>query len=278
MSSSANPDLTGQVAIVTGSGGGIGRATALALAAAGAAVAVVDMATHDTAAAIQAAGGHALDITLDVTDQGAVESMVHQVEEQFGAVDLLANAAAIALESMGSIWEVDPDKWWRGVNVNLRGQFLTMRAVLPGMIRRRKGRIINWGSGSTYSDQPNLSAYCSSKAAVARLAGCAAEETREYGIAVFSIDPGLVRTPMTEAIMTTPAGQKWMPGARDGFDSGVDVPPEVCARLVVQLASGKADACSGHFIGVEDDLDELILRADEITRDELFALKVHKFK
>ena len=142
-----NPNLTRQVAIVTGAGRGLGRAIALALAAAGATVVVVDRVTGDTAAAIEAAGGRAIAKTVDVTDQCVVEQMVGEVEQQFGAVDLLMNNAGIGAESLGVLWEADPDWWWQTINVNLRGSFLCARAVLPGMIRRRQGRIINMSSG-----------------------------------------------------------------------------------------------------------------------------------
>src|SRR5258708_5450461 len=147
MSAGITPDLTGQVAIVTGGGSGIGRAIALAVAAAGATVAVVDRATGDTAAAIEAAGGRAVAKTVDVTDQRAVEQMVREVEQQFGDITLLVNNAGIATESLGPTWEVDPEWWWRTMEVNVRGQFLCARSVLPGMVRRRQGRIVNMSSG-----------------------------------------------------------------------------------------------------------------------------------
>jgi NAD(P)-dependent dehydrogenase (short-subunit alcohol dehydrogenase family) len=196
MSSGSTPDLTGQVAIVTGAGRGLGHAIAIALAAAGATVAVLDRATGDTATAIEAAGGQAVPKTVDVTDQSAVEQAIHEVEQQIGAVDLLMNNAGIGAESLGRVWELDPDWWWRTINVNLRGPFLCARAVLPGMIHRRRGVIINMSSGVAWGDIAGVTAYCASKAGVARFTSCLALETKEFGIATFAINPGLVMTPL----------------------------------------------------------------------------------
>lgn len=276
-----NPNLTGQVAIITGGGGGIGRVTALALASAGAIVAVVDRFTGDTVPAIAARGGRAVAHTVDVTDQHAVERMVQEVEQQFGPIDLLFNNAGIATPSLGATWEVDPELWWRTLEVNLRGQFLCARAVLPAMIRRRQGRIINMSSGLAWADAGGNSAYSASKAAIARFTGCLADETRTYHVAVFAIQPGLVRTPLTEAAATsnvTLAGQEIGLALRVSFEKGDDEPPERCARLVLQLASGKADALSGRFVDIYDDIDELIVRVDEITRDNLYSLTRPIFK
>lgn len=207
--------------------------------------------------------------------------MVHEVEQQFGPIDLLFNNAGIATPSLGATWEVDPELWWRTLEVNLRGQFLCARAVLPAMIRRRQGRIINMSSGLAWADAGGNSAYSASKAAIARFTGCLADETRTYHVAVFAIQPGLVRTPLTEAAATsnvTLAGQEIGLALRVSFEKGDDEPPERCARLVLQLASGKADALSGRFVDIYDDIDELIVRVDEITRDNLYSLTRPIFK
>lgn len=268
MLDAVHPNLTGQVAIITGGGSGIGQITALALASAGAMVAVVDRFTGDTVAAIEAHGGSAVAHTVDVTDQHATEQMVHEIEQQFGVVDLLFNNAGIGTPSLGATWEVDPDVWWRTLDVNLRGQFLCARAVLPAMIRRRQGRIINMSSGLAWADAGGNSAYSASKAAIARFTGCLADETRTYNVAVFAVQPGLVRTALTEGSALSNAalaGQEIGLGLRIAFEEGYDEPPDRCARLVLQLASGKADALSGRFVDIYDDIDELIARVDEIT-------------
>jgi NAD(P)-dependent dehydrogenase (short-subunit alcohol dehydrogenase family) len=185
-------DLAGQVAIITGGGRGIGRAMALALSKAGAAVAVVARSTDqltETVTLIEGAGGRALPITADVTDQQAVERMVRVVGQELGPVDLLVNNAGHGGQ-IAPFWEIEPDEWWRCMNVNLRGPFLCARAVVPGMIARRCGRIINTASHTGLGLWPHFSAYTTSKAAVIRLSEILAAETKEYDISVFAIHPG----------------------------------------------------------------------------------------
>jgi NAD(P)-dependent dehydrogenase (short-subunit alcohol dehydrogenase family) len=269
-------DLTGQVAIITGGGRGIGRAMALALAKAGAAVAVVAR-TEDqlaeTVAMIEQAGGQAIAITTDVTDRQAVEQMVHEVEQQLGPVALLVNNAG-AGEPGGPVWEVDPDRWWHVLDVNLRGPFLCSRAVLPGMIARRQGRIINTASSAGLKAMTYMSAYVTSKTALVRLTENLAAETAEHGISIFAIHPGTVRTAMWETALASPQLDRWKPGLRRTFERGRDIAPDRAANLVTFLASGKADALSGCFISVREDVNQMVQRADEIREGELYTLRL----
>src|SRR5579883_635119 len=141
-------ELAGRVAIVTGAGRDIGRAIARALAAAGAAVTVVARSTdqvQETAALIGADGGKALPLTADVSDRGAVEQMVAETERRLGAADVLVNNAAIG-GPIGPLWETDPDLWQSCLAINLTGPYLCCRAVLPAMLARRRGCIINVAS------------------------------------------------------------------------------------------------------------------------------------
>ena len=268
-------DLGGQVAIVTGGGRGIGRAMALALARAGAAVAAVARSTDQllqTVSLIEGLGGRAIAITADVTDQQATEEMARDVEQQLGPVDLLVNNAG-APTPVGPMWETDPDAWWRCVAVNLQGPFLCSRAVLPGMVARRRGRIITTASGAGLGPGPYTSAYAIGKCAVIRFGENLAAETKEHGISVFSINPSFVRTTMTEGLAKLPGDEKWLEGwARKSLAAGEDVPPERAANLVVLLASGKADALSGCYISVHDDVAEMLRRAEEIQQNALHTL------
>ena len=269
-------NLSRQVAIVTGGGRGIGRAVALALAKAGATVAVVARSGEqlaETVALIEEAGGRAIALPADVTDQQAVEEMVRQAVQQLGPVDLLVNNAG-AGDPGGPLWEADPDQWWHVVEVNLRGPFLCSRAVLPGMIARRQGRIINTASIAGLRAMTYMSAYVVSKTALIRFTENLAAETVEHGISIFAIHPGTVRTAMWEAVLESPEMDKWKPKLRRIFERGRDIAPGRAANLVVYLASGKADALSGCFISVRDDVAEMVQRADEIRKEELYALRL----
>jgi NAD(P)-dependent dehydrogenase (short-subunit alcohol dehydrogenase family) len=270
-------DLSGQVAIVTGSGRGIGRAIALGLAQAGAAVAVVartESQLAETVALIEQAGGRAVAYPVDVTDQQAVEQMARGVEQQLGPVDLLVNNAG-AGSPVGPTWENDPDEWWRCIEVNLRGPFLCSRAILPGMVARHRGRIVNTASRAGLSPRPYWAAYSVGKCALIRFSDNLAAETKEHGISVFAIQPGFTRTALTEAAAESPAVEKWLGGSfRQALAEGRDGPPERAANLVLFLASGQADALSGCFINVLDDVAEMVRRAEEIQREELYTLRL----
>ena len=273
----ASIELTGQVAIVTGGGRGIGRAIAQALARAGAAVAVVARTQEqldETVGLIVSEGGRAIAIPADVTDQEAVEQMVATVRQELGPVDLLVNNAGIG-GPIGPACEAEADAWWRVLDVNLRGPYLCARAVVPGMITRRSGRIINTASGAGLSSRPYFSAYCVSKAAVIRLTEILAAETGQHGICVFSIHPGFVHTALVEEAASCSGDEMWLGGLfRKGIQEGRTVSPASAASLVLELASGKADALSGRFVRAGDDVAGMVSRAEEIREKDLYRLRL----
>ena len=269
-------ELIGQVAIVTGGGRGLGQAIAQTLAQAGAVVVVAARSSAqlvETVALIEQQGGSALSFEVDVTDQRTVQRMVAEVEQKFGAVDLLVNNAGV-VTPLGPIWEVDAEAWWRCVDINLRGSFLCTKAVLPNMIARRQGRILNMASGAGLEAFAYVSAYVTSKTALIRFTENVAVETQAYGISAFAIEPGTVRTAMSEYLYGSEAGQQWVPWFRQIFDEGRDDPMEQLTRLVLSLASGQADALSGCTISIADDLTELLKRAVAIKQEELYTLKM----
>jgi NAD(P)-dependent dehydrogenase (short-subunit alcohol dehydrogenase family) len=268
--------LSGQVALVTGGGRGIGRACAVALAAAGAIVAVVARTANElaeTVAAARAAGGAAFSFPGDVGEPAAVRGVVEAVQRQLGPVDLLVNNAGVSTP-LGPLWEVAPEVWWRCLEINLRGPMLCSRLVLPGMIARRRGRIINVASGAGTAAIPNLSAYVVSKAALIRFSECLAAEASAFGIRVFAIQPGTVRTAMAEQVLTSEAGRTWLPWFKDYFDRGQDVPPTVAARLVLFLASGRGDVLSGRFLDACTDYEKVVGQVDEVEREDLLVLRL----
>jgi NAD(P)-dependent dehydrogenase (short-subunit alcohol dehydrogenase family) len=270
-------DLTGQVALVTGGSQGLGRAFALALAAAGAQVAVMARTAAplaETVQLIERAGGRALAIPGDVSIPDEVACMVTTTEQQLGPVDILVNNAGFHVPgSLGYDWEVDPEGWWHTFEINLRGPFLCARAVLPGMIQRQRGRIINVSSGTAYTPIPLMDALCASKAALTHWTRCLAATTQAHGIVVFAFGPGSVRTPGREYLAMAPeVPQEVGDRFREGFRQGLDIPIDRAAQMLLFLVSGSVDALSGRFLRVQDKEEELVRRAEEIQREDLHIL------
>jgi 3-oxoacyl-[acyl-carrier protein] reductase len=252
-------DLNGQVALVTGGGRGIGSGIARELAGAGASVAVAARTREQVEQVAREFGGLALEV--DVTNREAVERMVAETEARLGPLDLLvANAGTGGGEDEGA-WNVDDERWWRILEVNVLGTYRCCRAVIPAMIERGAGRIVITGSGSSYLPGSTNSAYSASKAAVGRFGEILAIQLKPHGIPVFVFSPGLVQTQLT---------------SRFGDDMPW-TPPELAPRLVRVLASGRADALAGRYIHAEhDDIEDLIRRADEIERDDLNAIRLRR--
>lgn len=272
--------LKGQTAVVTGGGRGIGRAIAQALAAAGAKVAVLARSAAElaeTAAMIGQAGGRAQAFPADVTDPGQLLGALASIEKTLGPVDVLVNNAGI-LGPIAPFWETDADLWWQVMEVNLRGPMLCASHVLAGMTQRRSGRIINVASGAAIMPFTYYSAYVASKTALLRFTECLAAEAKPYGIAVFAIEPGTVRTRMSEHSLNSPEGKRWIPWFKQIFDAGLSSPPERVAQRVVYLASGRADPLSGRFLPLADDLDLLQENLEEIERDKLYSLRINRFR
>jgi NAD(P)-dependent dehydrogenase (short-subunit alcohol dehydrogenase family) len=268
-------DLADRVAIVTGGGRGIGRAIARTFAAAGAAVAVTARSQDqldETVALIDREGGRGLAIVADITDRFSVEFMVAETERRLGPVDVLVNNAGIA-GPVGPLWENDPDDWRRCLEVNVDGPFLCCRSVLPGMVARRRGRIINLTSGIANRSYPYLSAYNVAKTALSRMTETLADETRERGISVFLMTPGLVQTDMPVEIGSSDAGRRWLPGFAENHATNGQ-PPDRAAALCLFLASGRADALSGRYINVREDVEDLVRRAEQIQKEDLLALRL----
>ena len=267
-----------KVAVVTGGGRGLGRAFAQALAAAGYAVALVARSPAElaeTVALIEGSGGKASAFPADVTDATAIDSAFGDIERALGPIDLLVNNAGV-LGPLGPFVQSDVGAWWRTLEVNLHGQILCTHRVLPGMIARRSGCIVNIASGGGATMMPLFSAYVTSKTALIRFSECLAAEVKEHGIAVFAMGPGTVRTAMSEHSLYSPEGRKWLPWFRDIFDEGRDLPPERPAALLLALASGKADVLSGRYVYPADDLDCLIDAATEIESRKLYSLQVQR--
>ena len=269
--------LKDRVAIVTGGGRGIGRAIALALAEDGADVAVVSRTSAEidrVAVEIKALGRHALALRADVSDREAVDTMVGSVIGKWGKVDILVNNAGIQ-GPIGSVIETGIDEWIKTVHVNLIGTFLCTRAVLPGMIKQQRGKIINLSGGGATSPRPNFTAYGVSKTGVVRFTETVAEEVSKFNIQVNAIAPGSVNTRMTEELLSAgkAAGDKAISEARNQLETG-GTPPEKAAALAVFLASEKSDGLTGRLISaVWDDWQQFPGQIEKIMASDLYTLR-----
>jgi len=238
MTAPAQPAASGpagtSVAIVTGASQGIGAATALKLVERGFAVGIAARRPVGLVAVqnrIRQAGGHAFVAPTDVTEPGQVAELVQETERRLGPVELLVNAAgAVHRAPLTSTSDADFDSV---LGVNLKGTFLCTRAVLPGMIERRRGRIVNLAAMAGRIGAPRLAAYCASKWGVVGLTKAAAEELRPAGISVFAVCPGSVDT---ESYRTA------IPGAKPRSA------PEAVADVIVWLGSEAPASMSGSVV------------------------------
>jgi NAD(P)-dependent dehydrogenase (short-subunit alcohol dehydrogenase family) len=217
--------LDGRSAIVTGGGRGIGAATARALSALGARVTVFSRSEADVARVVEQ-GAAALAVAGDVTSERDVARLVEMHEGALGPCDVLVNDAGIL--ERGRVEELSPAAWRRVVEVNLTGAYLCARAVVPGMRRRRRGRIVNVASISGTIGTPEATAYNASKWGLIGFTKSLAEELRPDGVQVMAVSPGSVDTEMLRKTPFAPA-----------------MTPEDVARVIAWCAAEAPDAMTG---------------------------------
>ena len=242
-------ELSGRVAIVTGAGVGIGAGIAVALAEAGAAVAVadVDVATAaSTARGIEAKGGRALAVRVDVSDAGQVRNMVERTAEAFGSVDILVNNAGIATTQL--VEDLDEVAWRRVLEVNLTGAFLCSKAVLPLMREKGWGRIVNIASvAAKRISFTGAASYTASKAGLLGFTRHLAYEVAALGINVNAICPGPTLTAMYERN----ADEETRRERVAMVPKGRFLTPDDHGRIAVFLCSEAADSLCGLAIDVD---------------------------
>ena len=243
--------LDGKIALITGAGSGIGRASALTFAREGAKVAVADKLVdggRETVRMVEAAGGTASFIEVDVSDAASVEAMVNATVETYGRIDCAYNNAGIE----GQVAPTDSyadDMFDRVIAVNLTGVWLCMKYEIPRLLEHGGGAIVNTASGAGLIGVAGLSAYVASKHGVIGLTKTAALEYAKSGIRVNAVCPGLIQTPMVERLT---ADQPQLGEALVAMEPvGRTGRPEEIAESVVWLCSDAASFVTGHAMSVD---------------------------
>lgn len=281
LTQTADGSMAGQVALITGGSKGLGQLLANALARAGASVVITGRSLQpleEAASSIAQAGGKVLPLVCDVSNAEAVKTAVQRAQEAVGPIDILVNNAGQA-GPIDKAWRTDPTEWWQTFEVNLYGSFLCMHAVLPKMVERERGIIINVASQAGVHRWPNCSAYAVSKSAVIKLTENLAAETWRQGLSLFAYHPGLLPIGMKSERDDTlapgsPAERVWS-WANELVQSGKGTSPERSVAQLMKLASGRYPGLSGCYLTVHDDLDAMNARmAGDDRRKDLYRLRL----
>ncbi len=201
--------------------------------------------------------------------------MVNKTIKHFGKIDILVNNAGI-YGPLGSLIDNDLNLWIETININLLGTVRCTKAVLPYMLKERKGKIINFSGGGTGSvATPTISAYSTSKAAVVRFTEIISEEVKDYNIQINSIAPGAVNTRLLDQVLKAgdKVDKKFLENAKKQKEAG-GTPPEKVAQLVLYLASDDSDGITGKLISaVWDDYQNFKNSLDEIKSTSIYTLR-----
>ena len=267
--------LEGRVALVTGGGRGIGRAIALAYAAEGANLTLAARTRaelRETSDSITSRWGTAVHtVVADVSSRRQVNNMVASTLETFGAIDVLVNNAG-NLGPVGRLWENDPDEWERTIAIHLFGTYNGCRAVIPHMLKRGCGRIVNMaGVGG-----PNVTAYDVAKTAIVNLTENLALELADTTITVNAISPGSIHTRMWEETrdMALKIGDTAMYRQGVQVTSGKGASIERAAQLAVFLGSDSCGKLSGRLVrAVTDRFEDFPSQTDRIMSSEAYLMR-----
>ena len=247
-------NLSGRTAMVTGASGGLGAHFARLLARNGAAVAVaarrVDK-VEALAAEIEAEGGKALALKLDVADPHAIAPALDEVEARLGPLSVMVNNAGVSGEGLGL--DISIDDWDNTFAVNVRGVFVgareaARRMIASGVAGREEARIVNIASIASHTVLPGLPAYCASKAAVAMLTRSLAREWARRGVAINALCPGYIETDINADWFQEEGGQKQL----RGFPRRRLMGPEDLDAAFLMLVGPGAHAITGSVITVDD--------------------------
>lgn len=239
-----------RVALVTGGASGIGRAVVLRLAREGARVAVADLDLTGAEEAVtwaKGAGGDGLAVGMDVTDTGSVRAGVARVLDTWGGIDVLANVAG--WDRIRPFVETDEELWDRVIGINFRGVLATCHAVLPHMIERGRGSVVNVASEAGRAGSSGEAVYSGAKGAVIAFSRALAREVARHGIRVNVVAPGLTDTPLLRR-MIEEGNEKLIEAIVKATPIRRLATPEEVAEAIVFLASDRASFITGQTLGV----------------------------
>ncbi|HVW31901.1 MAG TPA: 3-oxoacyl-ACP reductase family protein [Acidimicrobiia bacterium] len=241
--------LSGKVVVITGAGRGIGAAMAERLAAEGARVAVTDL-DGDSAEATAKALNGAAGFRLDITDAGEVSARIAEITATLGPIDALVNNAG--WDKLSPFLETDEDLWDRLVDINLRGPIRMVKAVLPGMVERRSGRIVNIASDAGRVGSTGEAVYSACKAGIIGFTKTVAREVARSNITVNAVCPGPTATPLLESMVGE--HEKLIEALKRGIPLGRLGEPEDVAPAVAFLVSDDAGFITGQTLSVSGGL------------------------
>lgn len=268
--------LKDKISIVTGGGRGIGKAISKKFAEEGSFVVLAARSSSEmdeTLVEIEKNGGHGISIKTDISKINDVTRLVDKVVKEYSKIDILVNNAGV-IKPIGPIHMVNTQEWEDHIKTNLFGIFYCLKAVLPHMISKNYGKIINMSGGGAFNAMPNFSAYGASKAAIVRITEIVAAEVKDYNISVNAIAPGAIKTKITNDILESGdmAGIEHE-RAKDVIEKGGSSLDKV-TQLASFLASSESDGLNGKTISAKwDDLSFIKKNISIIQKSDKYTMK-----